>query len=802
MTKSIGGPDRTPPELSKAAAQADEMTAQDQDLVDDKADKTGKEQGKENSKVRRRARRSRKRRLPPVTLPPAIAKVVKMRRFQVVSAIVVVSGVVVGGLAYGRQQMIAALPDPNGALTFARRGTLTIKSADGQVLQKLGPSTREDVPLSKLPDQVIKAFIAAEDRRFYKHDGVDYQSIARAVRANLTAQGVVEGGSTITQQLARIAFLDQDRTLQRKLREALMAQKLEHELGKDKILERYLNLVYLGSGAYGVADAAWIYFGKTPDKLTLSEAATIAGVPPAPSAYSPLENPDLAKERRGIVLQRMVREGFISQAEADQANASELKTNSQIPKYFNSQSPYFTTYIQKELSKFLSKEEIEAGGLTVETSLNLKWQDHASQMVVDFVNNEGYYQGFEQAAMAIIDPKTGQIKVMVGGADFKDSQFNRVTQAQRQPGSTFKTFVYTAGIAAGFSPYDVYNDVPLEVDGYKPKNYGGKHAGSMNMIRALSSSVNIIALRVLLDAGFKPTINMARAMGIESKLEPTYSMALGAWEVNLLELTSAYGTLANKGEHVQPHGIVKVVDRTGKVLVDGSKEYKAKKAVDPGTASIMTWMLEQVVEAGTGGPAYLSDRQVAGKTGTSEKARDLWFVGYIPQLVAGVWLGNDDNYPTGGTSGTAASLWHEVMKEITADLDVEKFPNLPNLDTRKGSIKAEPINPNSFIEGRYDPEPKRSYSDNSDDGYSNDSYAEDPYYDNNNSTDNYYDSKPEPEPYYEPEPEPYYEPEPEPYYEPEPQPEPAYEAPPPEPAYEEPPPPPPPPPLPDATSGQ
>ncbi len=747
----------------------------------------------------------KRRSLSSIQLPPVVVQAAKQRRFQVLSLLLIGSSAIIGGLAYTRQRMISELPNPNGAITFARRETLTIKSSDGQILQKLGPSTRDNLPFEKMPELVIQAFVAAEDRRFYQHTGVDYQSIARAVRANLTAKGVVEGGSTITQQLARIAFLDQDRTIKRKLREALLAQKLEQELGKDKIMERYLNLVYLGSGAYGVADAAWIYFGKTPDQLTLPEVAVIAGVPPAPSAYSPLENPEYAKERRNIVLKRMAHEGFITEAEADAASEKALVTSQKLPKYFNSQSPYFTGYVQKELAKLLTKDQLEAGGLTVETSLNLKWQKYATDMVVDFVENEGYSQWFEQAAMTVIDPRTGQIKVMVGGANFGDSQFNRVTQAQRQPGSTFKTFVYTAGIAAGFSPYDIYNDVPLEVDGYKPKNYGGKHSGSVSMLKGLTSSINIVALRTLIDVGYQPVINIARGMGIQSKLEATYSLSLGAWEVNLMELTGAYGTLANQGKYIEPHGIVRVLDRDGKVMFDGSKKYQPKRVVDEGTASIMTWMLESVVNEGTGAPASLGDRQVAGKTGTSEKARDLWFVGYIPQLVAGVWLGNDNNDPTEGSSGTAASLWRTVMKEITADLKVEDFPKLPDLDTRKGSIKAQPIKPNSIIEGRAEPERSESSSgDDQNQGYQDDgsSYGEEqePY---GEEQEPYYEEEQapysEPEPYYEPkpeakEPEPYYEPEPAYEPAPEPEPEPAYE---PEAAYEETPPPPPPPPLPE-----
>jgi len=732
-----------------------------------------------------------------------------MRRVQTLAFLLIGSSLAGGWLLYERQKIVDSLPDPTEALTFARQGTLTLKSSDGVILQKLGPSTRDKVIMDEMPDQIVQAFVASEDQRFYEHGGVDYQSIARAVRANLGAGEVVEGGSTITQQLARIAFLNLDQTFTRKIREALLAQQIENKLDKDQILERYLSLVYLGSGAYGVADAAWIYFGKSVDDLTLGEAATIAGVPPAPSSYSPIENLDIAQERRDIVLQRMVDAEYISQAEADEAMSEDLAINPKEPKYFDSLSPFFTTHVKKELSEHLTQDQIEAGGLTIETSLNLEWQKFASEMVVDFVENEGYYQGFEQAAFTAVDTRSGAIKVMVGGANFDDSEFNRVTQAQRQPGSTFKTFVYTAAIASGFSPYKGYKDVPIEVDGYKPKNYGGKHVGSTDMLNAVKSSINTVALRTLIDVGYKPVINTARAMGIGSKMEETYSLSLGSWEVNLLEITSAYGTLANEGKHIKPHGIVKVTNSRGEVIFNASDEFKPKKVVDEGSASIMTWMLEQVVSGGTGGPAYLSDRQVAGKTGTSEKARDLWFVGYIPQMAAGVWLGNDDNYPTGGSSGTAAALWRAVMKDITADLDVEEFPALPDLNSRKGSIKADPIEPGSLIEGKIAPpepryEPKPYYEE---DYYEPEAYYEDDYYEEDYYEEDYYEPEPEayyaepesyyyeeepysePEAYYEPEPEAYYaEPEAEVYYEPEaevyyePESEVYYE---PEPAYEE-----------------
>lgn len=633
------------------------------------------------------------------------------------------------------QDTEAALPDPSGVKTYVRDGTMTIKAADGTVLQQLGPATREKVGIEDMPPQLVKAFLASEDRRFYEHRGIDYQSIARATLANIQEREVVEGASTITQQLARIVFLGQEQTFQRKFREALLAFKLEQKLDKDEILERYLNLVYLGSGAYGVADAAWVYFSKSVDELTLPEMAMIAGMAPAPSYYSPLVEPQAAQQRRNVVLQRMAEDGVISQAEADEAIATALEVNPSTPKYLYSEVPYFTSYVQQQLKDLLPSEEIELGGLTVETTLNLAWQQAAEETVQEAIERWGPGQRFEQAAIAAIDPRSGEIRALVGGNDFNESQFNRAVQAQRQPGSTFKAFVYTTAIAAGFSPYRTYADARYVVDGYEPKNYGDRYTGNATMRQALTSSINIVAVKVLVDLGFETVIDMAQAMGIESKLLPTYSLALGASEVNLLELTSAYGTLAAEGEHYKPHAIMRVYNRHGKVIYSAS-DIKPKRAVDADTASIMTWMLEGVVQNGTGQPAYLSDRQVAGKTGTSERNRDLWFVGYIPQLVVGVWLGNDDSSPTWGASSTAAATWQQFMDQIIDEIPVEEFPDLPELDGREGTIKAEPIKPGRVVAdaaGSSYEEPEPSYSRNYDDSY--DSYSSEESYDSYDSYD-------------------------------------------------------------------
>ncbi len=588
-----------------------------------------------------------------------------------------------------------SLPDTSNlsAATSVRPQTLTFKSVDNSVFFQSGPATRNALKIKEIPKRLQEAFLATEDRRFYAHHGVDFQGIGRAIATNILSRGLAEGGSTLTQQLARISFLDQERSFVRKIREARLAQKIESQLSKNDILERYLNQVYLGSGAYGVGDAAEIYFSKPVQELSLTQMATLAGLPAAPSLYSPLIDPKFAKARRDEVLDRMVRSGNITQAEANQAKQADLELKASSPPSLQDKAPYFSSYLKQQLAKVLPADVIKQGGLTVETTLNLKWQEAATRAVEDTVYQDGYSQGFSQAAMVAIEPQTGEIRSMVGGASFKDSQFNRVTQAQRQPGSTFKAFVYTAAIASGLSPYDGYQDAPFIVDGYRPKNYSNKFQGWVSMTNALTHSINIPAVRALIDVGFDPTIKLTHAMGIQSKLDPFYSTALGGNEVNLLELTDAYGTIAGQGYRTAPYGIRRVINRSGQVIYD--TKVSRKQVLDSDSAAIMTWMLQQVVDSGTGVAAQLN-RPVAGKTGTSEHARDLWFVGFIPQLVAGVWLGNDDNYQTFGSSGTAAYLWHEYMKRVTADLPVQKFPALPRLEGRKGSIKAKSVRPASM----------------------------------------------------------------------------------------------------------
>jgi penicillin-binding protein 1A len=579
---------------------------------------------------------------------------------------------------------------PTDPLSFAREGTLTIKGADGTNLLQLGSDTSETLKLWQFPDRVKKAFIAIEDRRFYEHDGVDYKGIARATWSNISSGGLAEGASSITQQVARMVYLDNDKNFTRKLKEMRLAQKIEKELGKDQILERYLNLVYLGEGTYGVADAAWVYFGKTVDQLNLQETATIAALPPAPNKYSPFKSPKFAKDRRNLVLSRMQEADFITMAEMKTAQAAPLTLSRKEHKQKFQQGRYFTKYVEQELEsgKYLSKKELQQGGLTIETTLVPKWQEKAEEVVQSTVRNNS--RSFSQAALVSVDPRSGAIRAMVGGKDFEKNQFNRVVQAKRQPGSTFKPILYTTAIAGGISPDKSYVDAPFQVDNYKPKNAGKGHKGSISMRGALTNSINIVAVKILIDTGFQPVMDLAHKMGIESELKPYYSLALGGLEVNMLEMANAYSTFATGGMHDKVHSIQRIIDRKGNVLYEN--KLNPQRILETNNVAIAVSLMRGVVNEGTGTNAQLPGRPVAGKTGTTDKERDLWFIGYIPQAVTAVWLGNDNNAPTGNASTTAAYAWGQFMSHVVKEMPVQQFP-VPNYAKQKAEIKLDPVRP-------------------------------------------------------------------------------------------------------------
>jgi penicillin-binding protein 1A len=599
----------------------------------------------------------------------------------------VLAALIGGGVACGQAALVAGfdslLPDARGINHFNRPGTLTILSADGQVVHKIGPVTREKLTPETMPALVEQAFIAAEDRRFYKHDGIDPVGIGRALVRNVTQRSVEEGASTITQQLARTVFLSQDRTLVRKLKEAALAGKLERQLSKQQILTEYLNVVYLGSSAYGVADAAWVYFTKTPDQLNLPEAALIAGLPPAPSVYSPLVNPELALERRAVVLRRMQEAGFISAGEQQEAEAAPLQLKPAEPKYWDSRAPFFSSWVQQELPKVLTPEQLEVGGLTVRSSVNLAWQEQAQKAI------NTYASGGMEGALVAMEPGTGLVRAMVGGTDFKASQFNRAAQALRSPGSTFKLFVYLTALKQGMLPERVFRDSARCFAGYCPKNFGNRYLGSVSMVVALQNSLNTVAVALLQELGFDKVIDTARSLGITRELGRFYPLALGATEQTVVDMTAAYAAINNGGIYVKPTPFEEILGPDGELLwsrrVDGDQ---GRRAVSSDLAALMLWMLQRAVQSGTGGGAALPDRPVAGKTGTSEGGRDLWFIGSIPQLTTGVWLGYDNSRETKSTSVVATYAWRAFMAPISKDLPVRQFPPRPELqDTYRGGKK-------------------------------------------------------------------------------------------------------------------
>jgi penicillin-binding protein 1A len=571
------------------------------------------------------------------------------------------------------------LPDVGGIRAFNRPGTLTVLAADGSVLYKQGPATRDKLQPGRMPLLVQKAFIAAEDRRFYQHDGVDGVGILRAMVRNISQGSVEEGASTITQQLARMVFLSQDRTIIRKVKEAALAGKIERELSKEQILEQYLNYVYLGSSAYGVSDAAWVYFSKTPDQLTLPEAALIAGLPPAPTVYSPLVNPDMALKRRATVLRRMREAGFIDDSQLMEANGAPLGLKPSEPKYYVNPAPWFISWLEQELPKVLSKEQLEVGGLTVRSSLNAKWQADAQAAV------QAHASGGMEGALVSMEPGTGLVRAMVGGLDWNRSQFNRATQALRSPGSTFKLFAYTAALRYGMTPEDTISArTRCYQDGWPPKRFCiPGTGGAITLKEAVTRSVNPAAVATAEKVGYPRVIDTARRLGITGEIGEYPAMVLGSNEKTVLEMTAAYAAINNRGLYVSPTPFEEITGPDGKRLY--SRAVKAKppsRAVSSDVADAMTYMLQSVVANGTGTGAALPDQAAAGKTGTAEGARDLWFIGSIPQLTTAIWYGYDQNFKTGSSSAQAAYAWGSYMRRVIQDLPVKDFPPKPELNSK------------------------------------------------------------------------------------------------------------------------
>lgn len=556
--------------------------------------------------------------------------------------------------------------------------TTRLYDIEGRLLAELFTENREYVELSQIPNLIKEAFIASEDQNFYRHPGIDPWGIIRAAWQNLISMDIVEGASTITQQLSRNLFLSQQRTWKRKIQEMFLAFSLEKKYTKDEILEAYLNQIYFGHGAYGIKAAARTYFGKDLEELNLAEIAMLTGVARSPGNFSPYVDLSIAQRQQRRVLRRMQEVGFISREQVEEALATPIVLSGQEKN--RSSAPYFVDYIIKELQKNYDEETIFGGGLKIYTTIDLDIQKIAEQAL-----KEAGYQG----AILCIEPQTGYIKAMVGGRDYSESKFNRAVQAYRQPGSSFKPIIYSAALDSGFTPSTILVDEPLTFpNGWKPQNYEKTFNGPMPLREALEKSVNIIGIKLLQETGVDKVISYARKMGIKSDLRRDLSLALGTSEVNLLELTNAYCAFANRGLIPEPIAILRIENFSGEVLYESQRSLR--RALSEDTAYIMARLLQGVIERGTAKAARI-DRPAGGKTGTTEDFIDAWFVGFTPDLVCGIYLGNDDRTPLGPskTGGViAAPLFAQVMKEAHKDIPIHDFSPPPGIREVKVCMKS------------------------------------------------------------------------------------------------------------------
>jgi len=566
------------------------------------------------------------------------------------------------------------LPQIRELENFEPSAATRIYSADQVLLAELFLEKRTPVSIDQIPMDLKSALIVTEDRQFYTHSGIDLKGIFRAVIKDILAGQFVEGASTITQQLAKTLFLSQEKTIIRKIKEAILAVQLERRYTKDEILALYLNQIYFGSGAYGVESAAQLFFGKPASQMDLAQCALIAGLPKAPSRYTPLVNPDLAQKRRNLVLSLMLNKGLISDVQYQLANSQPVLNTSRAAA--PGSAPYFVQYIKPELEAAVGPSLLYKGGLTVHTTLSQRLQQtaeaamenglvHLQQRMRSTIKPDTSPQG----ALVAIDIRTGGILSMVGGRHFSESAFNRATDARRQPGSAFKPVIYALAIARGFTQASLVLDAPVVFKGgnngedWQPENFSKQYKGEMTLRQALTQSKNIPAVRLVERLGPSAVVQFAHKLGIDSPLSPHLSIALGATNSTLLEITAAFAVFPNGGNHISPHGITEILDRKNVSL------WRARPAIRPvmteTEAAIMVDMLQGVVGEGTGKQARRLNLPVAGKTGTTNDFKDALFVGFSPAVAAGVWVGMDDSSPLGNKeTGARAALpvWVDFME--------------------------------------------------------------------------------------------------------------------------------------------
>ncbi|HPG40950.1 MAG TPA: PBP1A family penicillin-binding protein [bacterium] len=590
---------------------------------------------------------------------------------------------------------------PDDLNLIATSNPTVIYADDGEIVKTL--TNRQVVSLDQISPDFINAIIALEDVDFYQHHGISKRAVLRAMLVNLKSLRIREGGSTITQQLAKNLFFSFDRTWTRKLNDLFVALQIERQFSKDEIIEAYINQIDFGSGIYGVEMAAQTYFSRHADELSLAQSAMLAGIPRSPYRYNPYQNEERAAERMQFVLNRMLKEQFITEEQMTQALAEKLEYQ-RINKYFG-YADYFTEQIIQDLSKDYDRNAIIHGGLEIFSTINLKYQAAATQAVVEVMKTiddmfglppyqEASWQdklNYPQVALVVIDPKTGAVKAMVGGRDFQRAPFNRAVANNRMPGSSFKPYTYIAALDKGLvTPKTVYVDEPVSFTIYnqvwQPENFEEEFLGPVTLKWALAKSINVIAAKLINKIGPETTVSYAQKMGITSPMEPHLSLALGATGVSPLEMASAYTTIATQGIRREPFYLQKVALQNDKLLCE--HEFKSKQVIDPQTCYIMLDMMKGVVEYGTAQDIrdYRFYRPCAGKTGTTNDHRDAWFIGFTPDLVAAVWVGFDDNrimqskWRTGVTGSMAAlPIWVEFMKRALANKPFADFPKPPGI---------------------------------------------------------------------------------------------------------------------------
>ncbi len=557
-------------------------------------------------------------------------------------------------------QLIAPKIDTTQDLYSVNRPVaFTFMDVDGREVGHRGAIVGKRLQLENMPDYLPAAFIAMEDRRFYSHNGIDMRGLIRAMWTNFRAGHVVAGGSTITQQTAKIIYTSQERTFSRKMTELMDAASLEKSLSKKQILELYLNRIYLGSGAYGVDGAARVYFGKSAKNVTLPEAAMLATLTRAPSVFSPRRDLPAAQARAAIVLRAMYYNGAITREQAQDALAHPAVITDRAA--VDAQNYFFDTAADEARDLLTRDGQPLTSDLVVYTTLEPAIQDAARSAATRIIRKKGRKMHASEAAVIVMKPD-GAVSALVGGVDYDESTFNRATQAHRQPGSSFKPFVYLAAVENGISPWDVRDDGAVDIDGWTPTNYGGRSFGTVTIAKALANSINTVTAGLAQDVGISNVVEAAQRVGITSPLEQNASLALGTSEVTPIEMVTAYGAFANGGLRVKPYLVTEVRDTGGRVLFKRTTPEPVRVIADHVDKDMVT-MLAGVVTSGTGRAAILSGHEAAGKTGTTQDYHDAWFVGFTHDYVAAVWVGNDDASPMKNVTGGSlpAQIWQSTM---------------------------------------------------------------------------------------------------------------------------------------------